>query len=339
MTYRKKLLLRRVLIVLGILAAVVALALLLGFTYLGRYVIYTEDGAYFSFHKNQTSNSSLEAQAPGAAPENPVLITGASILEDFALMEELEAPLEDYDINGLVVDYKTLVDGSTLNEIDFTDTNYNTLVLELRRNGSELLQTQAVDTLIRRALRQDVTLIAMISCLDDREYALEHQSEALPISGGALWVSSSDSYWLDPTQEAIQSYMETMILNLCDMGFSEVILNNFYFPESDYIEYDTGEKTRADLAAEAFVALKNKVGSRCTLGLYISDASSGHQAFDYADHLYVYMNSGNAVSDYIENHPDRYIVFITDSHDTRFENHGKLQAERDADFIPEPETE
>lgn len=337
MTYRQKLLLRRILVIIGVLIALIALVLLLGFYYLGRYVVYTEDGAYFSFGTQENTSADLEVQAPGDTPENPVLVTGSSIREDFALMEELEIPLEDYEINGLIVDYETLKDGSTLNEIDFTDTGYNTLVLELRTQGSELLQTAEVETLIRRAQNQDVKLIAMISCLDDREYALEHQAQALTIDGGALWVSGSGSYWLDPSDPDVQNYVEDMILELCDRGFTEVILNNFYFPESDYIDYDTGEYTRADLAAQAYETLASDLEGRCILGLYISDPDTGHQAYDLAEHLFVYINSGNSVAAYDDTHSDRYIVYITDSHDTRFDNYGKLQAERDAGFIPETE--
>lgn len=336
MTYRQKLLLRRVLVVLGILALLAILGLIIGFTYLGRYVVYTEDGAYFSFRGETDTTSALEAQAP-ATPENPVLVTGDSVYEDFALWEELETPLEDYEINGLIVDYETLVDGSTLNEIDFTETEYNTLILELRRSGSVLLQTEAVETLMRRAQRQDIKLVAMISCLDDREYALEDFSRALPISGGALWVSGEGSYWLNPTNSEVQTYIINMILDLCDMGFSEVILNNFYFPETDYISYDTGDKTRAELAMEAYQTIADRVSSRCILGLYVSDAQEGHQALTLAEHLYVYMSSGNAVADYDSSHPDQYIVYITESHDTRFDSYGKIQAQRDADFIPESE--
>ncbi len=335
MTYRQKLLLRRLLIIFGILIAAAALILILGFYYLGRYVVYTEDGAYFSFQKQDTASSVLEPEAPGAAPENPVLVTGASIREDFALVEELEIPLEDYEINGLIVDYETLKDGSTLNQIDFSEESYNTLVLELRAQGSELLQTPAVETLMRRAQSQDIKLIAMISCLDDREYALAHQNQALPIEGGALWVSSSGSYWLDPSEPDVQNYIEDLILQLCDRGFAEVILENFYFPESDYIDYDTGEKTRADLGAEAYQALADRLEGRCILGLYIPEPDNGHQAYDLAEHLFVYMGSGNSVAEYDQSHSDRYIVYITDSHDTRFDSYGKLQAERDAGFIPE----
>lgn len=333
MTYRQKLLFKRILVILGILVLAVILALILGFSYLGRYVVYTEDGAHFSFH--QQEDTSLTAQAPITVPESPVLVTGDSIWEDFALREELEKPLEDYEVNGLMVDYATLSDGTTLNEIDFTETDYNTLVLELRVEGSSILHSDAVDTLMRRAKGQGVKLIAMMSCLDDSEYALAHQSEALPIEGGALWMSSSGNYWLDPSVSAVQSHIIDLIMELIDMGFSEVILNNFYFPESESIVYDTGDQTRGDIAAQAFQNIQEKLDGRCILGLFVPNAQEGHQAFHLAEHLYVFMSSGGSVNQFDQTNEGRYIVYITDSHDTRFENYGKLQTQRDADFVPE----
>ena len=334
MTYRQKLLLKRLLITLGILLVVALLVLLIGFSYLGRYVVYTENGAHFSFGQDTAADETLQAQAPVSGPENPVLVTGDSILEDFALADNEAIVLEDYEVNGLIVDYDTLKDGSTLNAIDFTEGDYNTLVLEMRSGSSEILNTDAVLTLIDRAKSQDLHLIALISCLNDIAYAEENSREALSVYGGNYYLTSGGSYWLNPTLESVQNYIAYMIISLKEMGFEEVILNHFSFPEDTSIDYSSEEGVRQQALIDAFENIKTLVGSGCTLSLLITDPENGHQAYDYADHLYVYFNNGSQVDDYIENHPDRYIVFVTDSHDTRFDDYGKLIADRDANFIP-----
>lgn len=338
MTYRQKLLLKRFLIFLGVLIVVVFLVLLIGFSYLGRFVIYTEEGARFSFNDPDTASSELVSDAPVAGPEQPVLIIGDSIMEDPTLSDEDTIILEDHEINGLIVDYDTLVDGSTLNAIEFSENNYNTLMLEMRVEGSEILNNEPVLTLIKRAKNANVKLVAMISCLDDSAYALE-TTKALPIEGGALWVSAEGTYWLDPTDEDIQDYITYMIMTLGEMGFDEVVLNNFYFPESTYIDFYDENYSRGELLLQSYQKIAEAVDSSITLGLFISDNTEGHQAFEAADHLYVYMKNGSYADDYLAKYPDRYIVFITESHDTRFENHGRILAERDAGFIPEPEDE
>lgn len=336
MTYRQKIRLKRLLIALGILIVVIILALIIGFSYLGRYVVYTQDGAYFSFKADDAATEiGLTAEAPLSQPENPVLITGDSILEDFTLSEEENLILEDYEVNGLFVDYETLADGSTLNAIEFSESGYNTLILEMRSGSSGILNSDAVHSLIARAQSNDIHLLAMISCLNDIAYAEAHSNEALTVYGGDYWLTSGGSYWLDPTEESVQNYITSMILMLSEMGFEEVILHNFYMPESTSINFSSEEGAREQALIEAYQKIETAVNTKCALGLLITDPENGHQAFDYSEHLYVYFSNGSEVKEYIENHPDRYIVFITESHDTRFDEYGKIQANRDADFIPE----
>lgn len=101
MTYRKKLLLKRLLIVLGIVAAVLAVVMIIGFTYLGRYVVYTEDGAHFSFH----AQSSLE-QPGGTTPvvlDQMELIMGASVSAEELLGDD-NTNIPDSDVQGVLVD-------------------------------------------------------------------------------------------------------------------------------------------------------------------------------------------------------------------------------------------
>jgi hypothetical protein len=338
MTYRNKLLLKRFLIILGIVLLAVFLLLLLGFTYLGRYVVYTEDGAYFSF-RTQAEASSSEELVLAAPPEAPVLVTGDSIYESEALGDEQGLQLADTEVNGLLLDYETLADGSTLNSIELTDESLNTLALEMRSGSSDILNTSAVLDLIDRAKSQGLRLVAMISCLNDINYAEAHFDQCLQTASGDRWLTDSGSYWLDPTNQAVQDRITDMILTLADMGFQEVILNNFSFPESESISYAAGDSTREELLIDAYESIEEAVGLQCTLGILVRDTENGHQAFDVAEHLYVYFSSGSAIKEYVEAHPDYYLVFVTNSHDTRFDDYGKLYTDQDvSSFSSQPTT-
>ena len=175
-------------------------------------------------------------------------------------------------------------------------------------------------------------LVAMMSCLNDSAYALSHTDEALSISGGALWMNSAGSYWLDPTNADVQNYLAEMISQLEAMGFQEVILNNFSFPTTDEIVYSS-DSTRESMLQDAYKALENKASLDCTLGLLIKDPESGHQAFDLAEHLYVYYSDGSSIKQYVDDHPDTYLVFLTASHDTRFDDYGKVYTQQPVDYF------
>lgn len=329
MTYRNKLLLKRALMILGIVLLVLLIAGLIGYSYLGRYVVYTEDGAYFSFH-SQAPAASADIQA--AAPiESPVLVTGASIQEESVLDESGSNTIAANEVRGLLVDYATLADENSISTVDLSSGSYNTLVLEMRVGGSAILDTPSVRALMAQAQNQDIRLVAMMSCLDDSTYALAHTDEALQISG-ALWMSESGSYWLDPTNADIQHYMATMIDQLSSMGFQEVILNNFTFPESSAIVYSS-DKSREELLQDAYKAIENSVSMDCTLGILVKDTEIGHQAFDLAEHLYIYFTDGSGLKSYVENHPDYYMVFLTSSHDTRFDSYGKIYTDKSLSYF------
>lgn len=333
MTFRQKLLLKRTLIIIVILIALILVSLFVGYTYLGRYVVYTEDGAYFSFNKQETTVSEYEAMTVG--PENPVLVTGESIYEADFTGETLEDSLDASEVNGIMVDYETLSAGVGLSSIEFTESGYNTLVLEMRVAGSDILKTSAVTDLMARAKANNMKLIAKMSCLDDSEYALANLTQALPIAGGALWIGQGGSYWLDPTNESVQDYLLGMIEELIDMGFDEILLDTFYFPESQSIVYNTGDYTRAELLVEAYNKLAAVVKNRCILGIYISNAAEmTHQAMYNAEHVYAYFASGASLKSYTETYPGVYLVFVTDSHDTRFEDYGKINSDPDL-VLPE----
>ena len=330
MTYRNKLLLRHTLIVLGIILAVLALAAIIGFTYLGRYVVYTENGAYFSFHSELP-----QEQAPGISQvtlDQVEVIMGQSISADEILGND-DNNITDTDVNGILVDYETLQSGVSFNALGLDTESCNTLVLEMRSEGSEILSSESVLALIDRAKGLDLRLIALISCLDDSDYALDHHTEALSISGGALWVNSDGNYYLDPTNDSVINYLAGLIHTLAEMGFQEVILDHFSFPYSDSIIYDTGDSTRDELLVRAYEDLLDATVGDCDLGLLITDPEAGHQAQTAADRLYAYFSEGSQVGRYAEEHKDQYLVFITASHDTRFDGYGKIFAESGADLI------
>ena len=98
MTYRNKLRLRRFLIILAIVLLALLIVGLIGFSYLGRYVVYTEDGAHFSFHSQPPS--APEAEQAAAPVESPVLVTGSSIREQSILEDGDSTVLQDSEVKG-----------------------------------------------------------------------------------------------------------------------------------------------------------------------------------------------------------------------------------------------
>ncbi len=328
MTYRNKLILKRLLIGLAIGVGVIGLLLLIGYTYLGRYLVYTLEGARFSFSSPSPETSAALSGQTAAVPSNVELVMGSAISANEVLTSTNTA-LEDTEVRGVLVDYSTLSQGTTLNQIEVGGDNCNTLVLEMRASDQAIVSNEAVTALIQRAKNQDTWLVAVLSCLSDSEYALAHDDLALKIEGAALWMSSEGSYWLDPAQPEVLSRITERIAQLAQMGFDEVVLSDFTIPLSDSLVYDYGDSTREDIMVKAYNQLVDATVDFCKLGLQIRDPEAGHPAMVAADRIYVCFETGAYVKEYAQKHPDQYLVFITSSHDTRFDSYGKIQCSSD----------
>ena len=327
MTYRNKLLLRRLLLVLAVLAASAFAVYMIFFIYLGRYVVYTEDGAYLSI----LSRSGEEAPVTTLpVPQSVELVTGDPIATE-ELMGETVATLEDAEVQGYLIDYAQLSDGTALSQMDLNAQEINTLVLQMRAPDKNLLTTEPVKALIERAKSLNIHLVAMISCLSDSQYAQANPDQGLKSDFYTLWITNDGTNWLDPGQDAVIEYLAGIIRELADMGFQEVVLDDFYMPNSDLYDYVYDGRTNADVTTEAFQKLQNATMDQCKLGLMVWDPNLGHQALEASERLYVCFSNGSSLKSYVEDHEEQYLVFVTDSHDTRFQNYGMIRA--DSDFI------
>ena len=106
-----------------------------------------------------------------------------------------------------------------------------------------------------------MTLIARVPAFSDPEYALKHQSQALPLYNGALWTDEHDCYWLNPYSNDVQGYLTSIALELAGLGFDEVLFDNFYFPDSDRISW-TGSVTKQEAILDS--ALRKTPSTRCS---------------------------------------------------------------------------
>jgi hypothetical protein len=110
---------------------------------------------------------------------------------------------------------------------------------------------EKVSQLITRLHTKGFYTIARISAFQDRSYGESHVSSGLyMLNRRGLWMDPEGMYWLDPTNATTTSWITSQVLELRDMGFDEVILDDFCFPKSDQYIF-TGDKVAALQSAAA----------------------------------------------------------------------------------------
>lgn len=334
--YRVRQMLRRFAIALLVLV-ILAVALLASWLlWLSRYVVYTDEGAKIDFSLSGTLPAGEIATAP--APGETVPIT---YVDPDDLIPELPAELTQ--LNGYSVSAEMLLDdpdgvAAALAELP----KGSTVLLSVKNLRGEFLYSSTlgrtsdkldsvkVDRIIRTLKERGCYVIAEIPAFQDYWFFLDDENGRVPYGlprdggNGALWLDQSGPcYWLNPASNGALNYLVQIITELRTLGFDEVLLRNFRFPDTDMIRfegdrYEALQKAANTLvqasAAETFTLSFAETDiilpeGRCRL--YASGISAGDiPAF---------------VSDLALADPTVQLVFLTDLLDTRFEQYSVLR--------------
>ena len=327
-TYRNKRAVRKTARILGCILLALALLVIGRVLYVQRYVTYTPDGVRLDYdqHLDYTGQEQLEpdpvdypfetvldavAETDGEA-EKQTRLDGYSISTTMLVngVEQVRQALKEVEgYNAVVIDVKSI----------YGNFYYSTELTGAPK--ADALDITEVDKLISELTgRSDLIVIARVPAFSDRRYALEHQSEGLPIWNGALWEGDDVCYWLNPYSNNVQGYLTSIAIELSQRGFDGVLFDDFYFPDSDRIMWNaTITRDEAVLDAAANIA-----DSLYGYGIEVLFGSAPTGAAAYADRVCVTTDAAEDVNAIVEElspsltDPAAQIVFLTSSRDTRF---------------------
>lgn len=336
-SYHNKRILRRVGLTVLAVAGIAALALVCRFFYLSRYVVYSSGEARLDFDRELSATRAPEVEKSDET--FPFTTLMAATTEDADTVKRREA------LDGFYITTNMLSDGvdAVRAALDSAD-DYNAVMIDIKSvfgnyyyhsklSGAQVATSadiDAVEALIRElTAREDLTVIANVPAFSEPNYAFAHQNQALSLASGALWMDEKRCYWLDPSNAAVQSFLASIALEAQDMGFDEVVFDNFYFPESDAIRFssDLG-MTREEAvrsAAEGIAAALE--GSGIRVGFASDDAGVA----SYAERVFLREADATALetvaagfADVLEDAASQ-LVFLTESRDTRYEAYSVLR--------------
>ena len=328
---------RRVIKRFGTVAFFVAVVLLIAWfcsvVWLERYIVYTRDGAELDL-----SLSSNDVVGEVAAPPSP----GQEISIYYNEGENaIEMSNELVQLDGYYIDTNTLTNDiagvwdllEPLNKgtpimIDlkggYGSFYYSSTVPEAM--ASQSVSVASVDELIKHMREQGFYTIARISAFRDYNYGLHHVSSGLMhVNRMGLWPDEGGCYWLNPEDPQVISWLISLVNELKNMGFNEVVLTDFRFPGGDKYIYN-GDKAAA-LASAAQRILDSCVTHSFTVSFGTTDATL--QVPQGRSRLYLEnvepVNVGSRASIAgVDNHPVR-LVFVAQTNDTRYNDYGVLR--------------
>ena len=327
---------RRVLRGFGIAGLFLALLLILVWMvwllWLDRYVVYTDDGAYFDFSR---SNQSISGEI-AIPPEDDVTVSiyyneGDGILNVSAELRQLSGYYVDREmlaagIPEVITQLKKLPRETPV-MIELKDIVgrffYNSTISDRRYSGIDIAGMEALFDYLNKS---ELYTIAKIPALRDYYYGLEHVSHGLAIKGGYLWMEpGTNCYWLNPSSEGTMTYLMQQALELKAKGFDEVIFGDFRFPDTNAIVFNGSRR-------EALQEAAAKLVSTCGTDRFAISFCVGDPTVVLPEGRCRMYLEGVAAADakiladqtLLTNLPVR-LAFITDLKDTRFDDYGVLR--------------
>lgn len=329
-SYKTRQFLRRLGSALLALLLLCAVALVCFSVWLRRYIVYTPDGARLDF---SLSDGASQGQTPNR-PDYPKIDISFSDGET----EEEEVPILMDRLSGYYIDAKMMQNDMEGLRQRLAELPAGTAVMMDLKSfwgyyyystnlgpSSDSYILAEVDALIAQLASSELYLIGRLPALRDYTYALNNTSCGLATKKGYLWVDSSSCYWLDPTKDGTLSYLIHIAKELRELGFDEVVFQDFYVPESTGIVFKADRKEAIEAAAATLVTAcasdsftVSFVGYTLDLKLPRTNCRlylTGVAAVDVADVL-----AQVSVGDKTRN-----VVFFAETNDTRYDVSGTLR--------------
>lgn len=334
-SYRTRQRLRRFFTGMGVLLAAALVIWLIWLIWVGRFIVYTRDGAKLDFNLSPTFPAG-ELAVPPDPTEPPTIL-----FDDPFDEPELPAEQEQTSIQGYYIQPEELKGDLTAlqNKLDALPSG-TAVLLDVKNSKGFFYYSTSVgtttapdmdiaqmDALIAWLTSSDLYVIARVPAFRDWEYGLNHVPDGLPKvdGGGALWWDEDNCYWLDPASSGTLDYLTRITLELRLMGFDEVVYSEFRFPDTQQIVYENDKEQALSHAAAT-------LSQTCGTDRFCVSFTSTNPAFPLPQgNCRLYMEDVPAAELYLiaeqaqTDDPALHLMFLTTVNDTRFNDYCVLR--------------
>ena len=332
-SYRTRHALKVLAIVLLVLAAVGLVVYIGWFRWIERYIVYTRDGGAVL---DREMDPVIQTGNPAVPPEKKaitIIYKDAQEESEKAGNQELTQMIGYYADSELLADMELvkkqidLLEPGTPVMLDVKDGKgrfyYDS---GLSQDRSAAIDPGAMNALIRDLDSRGMYLIARLPAFRDYAFGLRATDNGLFVPSGAyLWADSDYCYWLDPTKQGTISYLTSIVAELRDLGFDEVVFENFCFPDTTELKF-SGD--RAEAINTAAATLVEECADQTFAVSFIATqegfVTPGGRSRVYYTDAAAAQAEEIALSAGVEN-PAVHVVFLTHVHDTRFNDYSVLR--------------
>lgn len=332
--YRTQRTLKRIGTVLLAVLVVGVAAWLCWVVWLQRYVVYTSEGATLDFSQSANEVIGEKAEPPVAEANVSIFYNeGADAIDTSNELKQLSgyyitSDMFKNDLENVLLQIERLSAGTAI-MIEMKGP-YGSFYYPSQLGNATISASTNVETvkdLVSKLQTKGFYTIAQVSALRDREFGDKNVTCGLyMLSRAGLWMDEGGMYWLDPTNASVTSWISSVVMELRSMGFNEVLLSNFYFPNSTQYIFN-GDKTAALQSAA------NTLISTCGASDFVLSFETNDPTFPLPDgRCRMYLSNVDAstiaqkVSQVTFEDPEVRLVFLCETGDTRYDEYSVLRS-------------
>ena len=282
--------------VLKVIIAFLVLLLIAGvlfMIFMGEYIEYTDDGVRVHLPWMVSDESQ-----PPELPSDPVTAESGNVGEEEPTAEPsmepsaeptAEPPKPLNGIGALEVSANRVMRGEAPDLV--AAVGGNALVVEMKSGSGRLawnsktemaasLGVNAASDDMEQAIRQlaaqdDLYLVARLQCFQDSAMA-RAKIGTLMTKGGNIWYDSLGMCWTTPVNQDVTDYLAALCVELADMGFDEILLDNSGYPNFGEVHVLATDENRPEDLTAPVLAFYEKVsaaleGHGAHLSIYTSE--------------------------------------------------------------------
>ena len=131
--------------------------------------------------------------------------------------------------------------------------------------------------------------VGHIVCFRDSAYTRAVPQAALTREDGQLWYDEGGQSWLDPTHTETLQYITALVKECGELGFNEVLLDDFRYPTGDTSAIANGAADKAQVLTDFAEKLRAALPEGTALSVVVRDTDSLSiaQMAELFDRLYV----------------------------------------------------
>ena len=329
LSYRARCALKRMGQVALVLLVVGVLAYGIWFTWLDRFVVYSrENGAQLDFSSSITDKTGIVAEKPAEKPPVSIFYNDGQLEVESEELTKLkgyyitEEQLKQ-DLEGVLAKLQELPKGTAV-MIDVKDMYGNFFYSSaISENRNSRIYPEAMDRFIETINSGNLYTIAHLPAFRDMKYGTANIMQTLQDKNGYGWYDYYGCYWLVPSYNSVQEYVTQIALELRGLGFREVVFYDFCFPDTDKVVFNGDKKQVLYDAAQTIV--KTCATERFTVsfedkGFGIPEGRCRIYGLDVPA-----ANVESFVEKFERENAEVSFVFLTEMHDTRYEQYGVLR--------------